>query len=589
MQMDSSKQWQVEELENKNAQQIKIYRRLYEIGKSLNETMEIPQIYELAVDFATNELNFEKCIIFEHDDTNGWFKVVKSAGYHKPHELQVLRIVNLLLSGEILEYLRVNGEPLISTEANPREEVAKLLKSLFLREGYFELFGGDVEIPHGVIVVGNGIEESGNYSAMGLDEMVMLALGNFTTRLSSAVSNTLFYKAWHVEKKNLQKSIEQQKELNATIAKEQNFIATILNNTNAIIAIINSDGVMTRINTYGENITGYTQAEIASKPYFWRSFLPADMQEKVVTLFEQSAKKGEIIPKHTNAWISRDGVERIFDWGNAIVKNESGAMEYVVTVGVDITKEIQQQKRVEQALVVAENAARIKGEFLANMSHEIRTPMNGILGFIQLFERTSLDEKQKKFIEIMHTSAKTLLGIINDILDVSKLESGKFELDITEVNPFVECEKASMIFMPKIKEKEIEFSREIDPNITPCLKLDLLRMQQIVSNLLGNAIKFTPERGKILLYMKLLSKTEQKNTLRVGVKDSGIGISKESQEHIFEAFSQAAVSTTRKFGGTGLGLTICSRLVTLMGGRLQVESQEGEGSHFFFDIEVPTC
>jgi PAS domain S-box-containing protein len=580
--------FEIEELRARNIQQTKIYKRLYEIGKSLNETMEIPQIYDLAVDFATNELNFEKCLIFEHDDKNGWFKIVKSAGYNKPHEQQILKIINLLLSGEIIEYLRVNGEPLIYTQANPKEQVAKLLKSLFLKEAYLELFGGDVEIPHGVIVVGNGIDNAESFSAIGADEMEMLALGNFTVRLSNAVSNILFFKAWNEERKNLQKSIHYQTQLNIQIDKEQNFISTILNNTSAIIAIIDSKGVMTRINSYGEDFTGFTQEEIASEPYFWGRFLPLDIQDKVFDIIA-NAKNGTITSRNQNVWISKDGEQRVFDWANALIKNSQDAMEYIVTVGMDITNEILQQQKLEQALVVAENAAKVKGDFLANMSHEIRTPMNGILGFIQLFERTVLDDKQKKYIDIMHTSAKTLLGIINDILDVSKLESGKFELDITQVNPFIEYKKIAMIFMTKVKEKKIVFDVEIDANISECVQFDLLRMQQIVSNLIGNAIKFTPDYGKILLYVKMLDKTQDIMQLRIGVKDSGIGISKESQEHIFEAFSQAAVSTTRKFGGTGLGLTISARLVALMGGQLKVESEEGIGSDFFFDIAVQAC
>jgi len=579
---------EIEELRTQNIQQTKIYKRLYEIGKSLNETMEIPQIYDLAVDFATNELNFEKCLIFEHDDKNGWFKIVKSAGYDKPHEQQILKIINLLLSGEIIEYLRVHAEPLIYTQENPKEQVAKLLKSLFLKEAYLELFGGDVEIPHGVIVVGNGIQSSATFSTIKSNEMVMLALGNFTVRLSNAVSNILFFKAWNEERKNLQKSIHYQTQLNIQIDKEQKFISTLLNNTSAIIAIIDNKGVMTRINSYGEQFSGFTQEEIASEPYFWGRFLPKDIQDKIFSIVE-NAKNGTITSRNQNVWISKDGEERVFDWANALIKNAHDETEYIVTVGMDITNEIQQQKKLEQALVVAENAAKIKGEFLANMSHEIRTPMNGILGFIQLFERTVLDDKQRKFIDIMHTSAKTLLGIINDILDVSKLESGKFELDMTQVNLFEECEKTTMIFMTKVKEKKIEFFTEIDPNISQCVKIDLLRMQQIVSNLIGNAIKFTPEYGKIVLHVKMLEKTKETMQLRFGVKDSGIGISPESQKHIFEAFSQAAVSTTRKFGGTGLGLTISSRLVSLMGGQLQVQSEEGVGSEFFFDILVQTC
>ena len=338
------------DLEKPQAQALKltkIYKRLYEIGKSLNETMQIPQIYDLAVEFATNELNFEKCIIFEHDDSNGWFKVVKSAGYHKPHEQQILRIINLLLSGEIIEYLRVNGEPLIYTEENPKEQVTKLLKSLFLNEAYFELFGGDVEIPHGVIVVGNGTDSTGSFSKMGTDEMVMLALGNFTTRLSSAVSNILFYQAWNEERKNLQESIHNQTQLNIQLDKEQKFISTILNNTSAIIAIIDNKGVMTRINSYGERFTGYTQEEISSKPYFWEKFLPEEIQDKVFNIIE-NAKLGNIISRNQNVWISNIGEARVFDWANALIKNDNDEMEYLVTVGIDITNNIQQQKKLEK-------------------------------------------------------------------------------------------------------------------------------------------------------------------------------------------------------------------------------------------------
>ncbi len=579
---------EVEVLRLQSLKQTKIYKRLYEIGKSLNETMQIPEIYNLTVEFATSELNFEKCIIFEHDDSNGWFKVVQSAGYHKPYEQQILRIINLLLSGEIIEYLRVNGEPLIYTQENPKEQVAKLVKSLFLNEAYFELFGGDVEIPHGVIVVGNGVDSTNSFSKIGIDEMVMLALGNFTTRLSSAVSNILFYQAWNKERKNLQQSVYDQTLLNIRLAKEQKFISTILNNTSAIIAIIDSKGVMTRINSYGEKFTGYTQKEISSEPYFWGKFVPKEIQDKVFSIVE-NAKLGNIVSRNQNFWISKEGEARIFDWANVLIKNENDEMEYIVTVGMDVTNTIEQQKKLENALAIAENAARVKGEFLANMSHEIRTPMNGILGFIQLFERTTLDAKQKKFVDIMHTSAKTLMGIINDILDVSKFESGNFELDITEVNPFIEFKKVVMIFMTKIKDKEILFDVEIDENISPCVKFDLLRMQQIISNLLSNAIKFTAEHGKIVFSIKMLDKKEDSIHLKISIKDSGIGIPKEKQQHIFEAFTQAAVSTTRMYGGTGLGLTISSRLVSLMGGQLQVESEENVGSDFFFDIVVQTC
>lgn len=562
---------------------ITVYRRLYEISKNLNETMTLQEIYGLTTAFATNELAFERCLIFEHDDTNGWFKVVASAGYEKPHELAILKMINLLLSGEIIEYLRVRGVPLVHTQKNPKAEVEKLLKSLFLEEAYLELFGGDVEIPHGVIVVGNAIDTSHHAQPLGEDEMVMLALGNFTTRLSSAVSSRLFYEAWSKEKANLQNAIIQQKELNEKLQREKQFVSTLLNNTNAIIAIIDKEGVMERINTYGEEFVGYDKRTIASAPFFWKRFLPLEIQEKVVGIVE-NIKAGRLIERNQNVWISKNGEAHMFDWANAVIKNEKGEMEYVITVGMDITNEIKQQQELQEALERAQNAARIKGEFLANMSHEIRTPMNGILGFIQLFSHTSLDEKQKKYIDIMHTSAKTLLGIINDILDVSKLESGKFELDITEGEFVDTLEKTALTFTTKFAEKELRFVSDFDVKIASLLCFDRLRIEQIVSNLLSNAIKFTPNQGEIELYAKLLSEDAKTQTVRLGVKDSGIGIAPEHQERIFEAFSQAAVSTTRMYGGTGLGLTISGRLAALMGSQLQVKSTEGEGSEFYFDL-----
>ena len=585
MQNKSDELFRLQEQKN---QQKKIYTRLYEIGKSLNETISIGQIYDIAVDFATNELNFEKCLIFEHDDKNGWFKVVKSAGYDKPHELQILKIINLLLSGEIIEHLRVKAVPLIHTKEHPQERVSKLVKSLFLQEAYLELFGGDVEIPHGVIVVGNGVDSQQKFTSLAEDEMVMLALGNFTTRLSSAVSNRLFYKAWEKERENLQASVLYQMQLNERLDKEQKFVSALLNNTAAIIATIDMHGVMNRINTYGEEFSGYTQEEIASEPFFWSRFLPQDVRGSVEDIIYK-AKEGELVSRHQNVWIGRGAKERVFDWANALIRNSKGEVEYIVTVGMDITDAIEQQQKLEKALDVAENAARIKGEFLANMSHEIRTPMNGILGFIQLFEHTNLDEIQKKYLGIMSTSAKTLLGIINDILDVSKFESGKFHLDPTQIDAHDAFMQMGLALSVKTQEKDIRFVSDVDDALAKCLVFDLLRMQQVIANLLSNAIKFTPEQGEITFSVKLLEQSAIYQKVRISVKDNGIGIAPEHLEKIFEAFSQAAVSTTRKFGGTGLGLTICTRLVTLMGGKLQVKSKEGEGSEFYFELELPLC
>jgi signal transduction histidine kinase len=177
----------------------------------------------------------------------------------------------------------------------------------------------------------------------------------------------------------------------------------------------------------------------------------------------------------------------------------------------------------------AEELAKAKSEFLANMSHEIRTPMNAILGFAKLLEKEKSQEKQKKYLEIINKSATHLLEIINDILDFSKLQSGKMELDITNVNPYEEFARCVMLFTARAKEKNITLDTDIDINIPECLKFDPVRMQQILSNLIGNAIKFTPEGGKVVLYAKLIKKDDKKAKIKIGVKDTGIGISKEAQ------------------------------------------------------------
>lgn len=284
--------------------------------------------------------------------------------------------------------------------------------------------------------------------------------------------------------------------------------------------------------------------------------------------------------QHHALMIDKTKKERIFTVNVQPIRADEKEF-FVVTLG-DVT-ELQRAKEEAKA------AAQMKGDFLANMSHEIRTPMNGIFGFVSLLSQTSLDEKQKKYLDIIEGSTQTLLGIVNDILDFSKIESGKLELDCTDIKPLREFEKIAHLFSAKMEEKKIALRIEIDPRLSECMQIDLLRIQQVISNLLSNAIKFTPENGEILFYAKGLESKGEKSRIRIGVKDNGIGIDPSHQRKIFEAFSQADNSTTRKFGGTGLGLSISSRLVSLMGGELKVNSTPGEGSDFYFEIEVQTC
>jgi len=230
--------------------------------------------------------------------------------------------------------------------------------------------------------------------------------------------------------------------------------------------------------------------------------------------------------------------------------------------------------------------SRAKDQFLANMSHEIRTPLNGIIGFTKLLEETPLSQEQKEMVSIIKHSSNNLIHIVNNILDFSKIKSGKLEIENIPFNPIKQFEATIDTYIAKAQEKDIEFNIFSDPNIPTELIGDPTKISQVLSNLISNAVKFTPNGGLIYIYMKLVYQTKKTANIYFSIKDTGIGISPKEKEKIFDAFSQADASTSRKYGGTGLGLSISSQLIKHMGGVLDIQSKEGEGSNFFFSLEL---
>jgi two-component system sensor histidine kinase/response regulator len=270
-----------------------------------------------------------------------------------------------------------------------------------------------------------------------------------------------------------------------------------------------------------------------------------------------------------------------------VVKDENGKPRDMFGVTQDITDFKLLEMEIVGAKQKAEEATEMKSMFLANMSHEIRTPMNAIIGLSHLALKTPLNAKQRDYVSKVHNAGTSLLGVINDILDFSKIEAGKLDLETTDFKLDEVISSVTTLTAQKAHEKGLEFLAHVAPGIPEYLLGDPLRLGQILTNFVNNAVKFT-ERGEIRLEIELLERTGEKVQLKFSVRDTGLGMTKEQAAKLFQPFTQADMSTTRKHGGTGLGLTICRRLVELMGGRIWLESEPGVGSVFYFTLWLGT-
>lgn len=383
---------------------------------------------------------------------------------------------------------------------------------------------------------------------------------------------------------NISSALERNRNETKILESEEKF-KLIANNIPGTVYLSKFDAFSTKIFLNDEilNLTGYSKAEFIEHNLSFLSLIHPDDKDEVINNQIDNLQNG--IPLHNIYRIRRKSGEYIWveEFGDVIKKGDN--IEFVGGIYFDITNKKETEDAIK-AKQLAEAANKSKSDFLANMSHEIRTPLNGIIGFTHLLMKTELEEIQEKYMTTINQSAHSLLEIINDILDFSKIEAGKLELFIDLYDIKKVLGQVFDLIVYESNQKNLKLELNVDSDVPKYIWTDIVRIKQILINLLSNAVKFTNE-GSIKLNVSVLERNKSNNfIIRFSVIDTGIGILEKNQKKIFKAFLQEDSSTTRKFGGTGLGLTISNQLLALMESRLQLESKIDMGSNFYFDLNL---
>ena len=381
---------------------------------------------------------------------------------------------------------------------------------------------------------------------------------------------------------DLQSELDNLRSLNQTLE----LLALVASKTDSAVIILDSTYRVEWANDSFVRMTGYEMDEVRAKPLvdvFFGDDVESDSCRALMTAFAAGhGVSQELLHERKDGrtyWASISITPAFSDDGN---------IHRWIGIATDATRRRHAQEALRQAKEEAELASRVKSEFLANMSHEIRTPMNAIIGMSELALETKLDEEQREYLTTILDSAENLLRLLNDILDLSKIEAQKLFIEVVEFPLAETLRDALKPFAFQAKQQGIRLDLELPLDVPERLVGDPTRLRQIVANLTGNAVKFTSE-GCIKVAVAATEVTDGDVTLRFSVRDTGIGIPQDRLRQIFEAFAQADSSTSRQFGGTGLGLTISKQLVELMNGRIWVESEVGVGSTFFFEIRLPVA
>ncbi|UTW66947.1 PAS domain S-box protein [bacterium SCSIO 12643] len=348
----------------------------------------------------------------------------------------------------------------------------------------------------------------------------------------------------------------------------------IITNMNLGLMEVDTEGIVQYVNRSFSKMSGYELSEILGKS---STEILLDEENMPIIDSKIESRKTGVSDTYEVAVRNKEGDERWWLISGAPLYNEVGAVSGSIGIHLDLTEHKNLEKELIESKLETERTAKIKEVFLANMSHEIRTPMNGIIGMTRMLFRTDLSDKQKFYLDIIKSASDNLVVILNDILDLSKIEAGKFTIEKEAFDFSKMLHHARHVMLPKAEESDLEIEVIVAPEINASFFGDSHRITQVLLNLIGNSIKFTPE-GVIKIKADLIGNTVDRQLISIAVIDEGYGMDKEFLDKIFEKFTQEGSSTARKFGGTGLGMNICKELVELMDGNIAVESEKGKGT-----------
>ncbi len=389
-----------------------------------------------------------------------------------------------------------------------------------------------------------------------------------------------------IKTQQLNEELDHRIQAEKALAESEKKYRDLVEKSHSIILKWSRNGEVLFLNDFGQRLFGYDESEILGQKVVGTIVPEYDKEgHNLSVLMDDIFKHPQDYVNNINENMCKDGRIIWISWSNSPIYDSEGQVTGMYSVGTDVTDRKIAEEELLKAKEAAESANIAKSEFLANMSHEIRTPMNSIIGFNEILLETDLTNDQRHYVEIVQKSGKELLDLIEDILDFSKIEAGKLELEKLDFDLLDVLENFVDTMNLRARAKDLKLILNVDDDVPSLLRGDKGRILQILTNLTGNAIKFTSE-GEVKIHVSVESLKDNDVILRISVKDTGIGIAEDKIELIFEKFTQADTSNTRRFGGTGLGLAISRKLVEMMEGEIGATSEVGKGSEFWVTIKL---